>query len=427
MLSMKKLLLFLSLFIVLSNAFAQTLAHRRNDQLEKGLNLSNWMEAYWMGSSWPQPNLYDRAFLAEMKVAGFKSVRMPVCFALVTDTVPPYAVDTASPVFAQIDSVIKWTHELDMNLIIDNHHLWDLSDATFRNVTPRLAHLWSVLAQKYSYLDPDKYYFEILNEPSNIANDSVNILMQTVVDTIRKYTSAHTIVVGPAFWSGGFGFRDYKSLADTNLIYTLHSYDPFPFTHQGFTWANPYNPTGRPFPNSGYDFAIGLEFGWATHWRDSTGLPLFLGEFGVGRYADDASRCNWIDTIGGLIDQQHLPSFSWDVRWDFYLFKSDVESRDSIVPCFGEALHLYGMSDVRDVESKTDMQVYPNPASKNFNCTTNNGEMTLLEVFNAWGQKVYSATFMSHCQVNSAAWPRGIYLLKATGKKSLVVSKVVLD
>ncbi|MDB5283816.1 MAG: hypothetical protein JWO06_2891 [Bacteroidota bacterium] len=425
---MKKLFILSLLWLSISQGNAQSLAQRRCDNLQKGVNLSNWMEGYWL-SNWPVPNIYTRDFLVEMKNAGMKSVRMPICFALVTDTLPPYNVDTNSAAFAIVDSVITWTHELDLNLIIDNHHQWTLSDSTWRSTEPRLSHLWSVLAQRYRYLDPEKYYFEILNEPFDITNDSLAPLFTAVVDTIRKYTTAHTIVVSPTAWSGGIGFSEYQPLADTNLIYTFHSYDPFPFTHQGFSWANPYYPTGTPYPNSGFDFTLTLAWEFAMQWRDNFHLPVFLGEFGVGIHPDDASRCNWIDTVGAQIDFNHLSSFSWDVRGDFPLYKSGAISADSVIPCFSEALHLYGnqAEGVQNLKDEFLIQISPNPALGMFSCTSNSAKEVELELLDNTGRKVLAKRFLNQCEVDVKSLARGMYLVKTTADNFTSLQKVIIQ
>jgi len=422
---------YLALFCFCLFAFqsnSQSVAQSRCDNFKQGVNLSNWLEAYWDGS-WPSPTKYNKQFLVDMKAVGIQSVRLPIGFASVTDTLPPYNVDTTHALFNVIDSVINWTNELDMNLIIDNHHQWSLDDATWRNVTPRLSHLWSVLSQRYNYLNPDKYFFEILNEPFNIPNDSLSIIFSIVVDTIREYAPAHSIVVSPTAWSGGIGYIGYQPLADTNLIYTFHSYDPFPFTHQGFSWANPYYPPGTTYPNSGYDFLLPLAWDAVSQWQDTFHLPVFLGEFGVGTHADNESRCNWADSFGRRIDLYHTSAFHWDVRWDFRLFNSGVPSGDSIIPCFRRAFHLYGdtISAVKNIFENDAMKIFPNPASTSFVCANEKEEETKITVTDGCGRKILATEFLKRYEVNVSSWVSGVYFVKIATSTSSYVKRVLIN
>jgi endoglucanase len=424
---MKRCFALLIVFLFASESHSQSVAQRRCDNFKQGVNLSNWLEAYWQ-SNWPSPNGYNRQFLVDMKAAGFKSVRLPIGFASVIDTLPPYNVDTTHVLFSIVDSVITWTNELDMNLIIDNHHQWPLDDATWRNTIPRLSHLWSVLAQRYNHLDPDKYTFEILNEPFNIPNDSVSIIMSAVVDTIRKYSTAHSIVVSPTAWSGGIGYFGYKPLSDTNLIYTFHSYDPFPFTHQGFSWANPYYPTGTTYPGSSYDGLLAFAWDVPRQWVDSFHLPIFLGEFGVGIHADDASRCNWMDSFATRIDRYHISAFHWDVLWDFRLFNSGIVSEDSIIPCFKGVLHLYGdtISSVASLVNKPQAKIFPNPASTSFSCVNETGEETRMTVTDACGREIFQSRFFNRLEIPTDKWPRGTYFVKLTSREASIAKRILL-
>ena len=81
---MKKNLLLCIVLFIYQFAFAQSVAHQRCNNFEKGMNLSNWLEAYWQ-SGYPTANGYTRSDLQKMKDAGIKSIRLPLGFASVTD------------------------------------------------------------------------------------------------------------------------------------------------------------------------------------------------------------------------------------------------------------------------------------------------------------------------------------------------------
>lgn len=362
-----------------------------------------------------------------MKAAGISSIRLPVCFAYITDTLAPYTVHENHPLFERVDSVISWCSELNMMLIIDNHHGWDIFNNNWRNKIDRFAHLWSVLAQRYSYLDPEQFVFELLNEPAfGIALDSLNIVFTTAIDTIRQYAPNHSIVVSPNFSSSGQAFANYTPLSDTNLIYTWHTYDPYQFTHQGFSWAQPPMPLGTPFPSS-YDAMLYNAWKQVILWRTNYNKPVFLGEFGAGKFADEVSRCNWIAVNGAKIDSFNMPWFYWDWQWDFTMFKSHVVSEDSILPCFKSALHLYGDTFTSVSLIKTNQErvwLYPNPVlTNNGICAirSNISEPLKVSVFDIAGKKLLDFGFTEHALLPVENLGSGMYFIvvsSATGSSA---------
>ncbi len=416
----------------------QSIAAQRCAAFEKGMNLSNWLEAAWQ-PNWPTANGYSKADLAKIKEAGMKSIRLPICFARITDSIAPYTVDTNNLLFARIDSVIQWTDELQMNLIIDNHHEWSLDNEHWRTNRERFAHLWAVLANKYRYLDPAHYTFELLNEPPLFfALDSLNIMMKDAIDSIRQFTTAHTIIVSPNASSIGIAYTtNYKPLADTNLIYTWHCYDPVDFTHQGFSWTNPVFPTGTPFPiipTSFYESILYEGMTRLNHWRDTFNVPVFLGEFGVGEYADAASRCNWIQYMGSQLDSTHIPWFYWDWRWDFTMFNSHEISADSIIPCFSHSLHLYGDTVLNSVNGELnqgifEVNLYPNfiASGKSIHVSVQGVPSFICKIFDSLGRLIQQQNFTQSDVTIPLCLAKGIYFAQFTTRDRRVTKKFVVD
>ncbi|MBX2909768.1 MAG: cellulase family glycosylhydrolase [Chitinophagales bacterium] len=361
------LLIFSALFA--RDVEAQSVAQKRCDAFGKGQNLSNWLEATWQ-NNWPTPTGYTKASLQKMKDAGITSLRLPINFAMVTDTAAPYAVNENHVIFSRIDSVIAWCTELDMMLIIDNHHGWNIVNTNWRKQAPRFAHLWAVLSNRYKNLDPERFTFELLNEPGIPANgvldnDTLSAMFAIAIDSIRKNTTAHSIIVSPSFGSWGLAYENYTPLTDTNLIYTWHLYDPINFTHQGFSWNNPVYPTGIKYPDNSnmYEAALALSWQHVLHFQDSFQKPIFLGEFGVSHYADTVSRCNWIEYVGTKILQHNISWFYWDWGIDFTMFNAGGISENNIIPCFKRALRLYGDTTFTSIqnlsENKYSVDVFP--------------------------------------------------------------------
>lgn len=415
---------------------AQSLADQRCGTLGKGMNVSNWLERGWDGN-WPTAGGYSKQDLERMQEAGITSIRLPIYFHAVVDTIAPYEVDTDHVVFDLVDSVIQWTDELDMKLLLDNHHGWDLNNNTWRADLPRFSHMWSVVAQRYSHLDPDRVFFELMNEPTILFDrDSLVIMYNDAIDSIRQHTTDHSIIVSPHYGGTAVLINTFEPLADTNLIYTWHVYDPLDFSHQGLTWHNPYFESGNPFPHTEPTFFEGwLYNGWQNviDWKQTHNKPIFLGEFGLSGYCDSASVCNWLQYNAIRLYQHNIPWFYWDWQWDFSMFNSHVISEDSIYPCFKYYLGLYGddtFTSIEDSESgqSITLNIYPNPSTE--------GEFTVIlrssvsqrasvTVFNQLGQQLISKTFENTILI-SERLSSGIYLVKIETEKEQIVKKLVV-
>jgi endoglucanase len=413
---MKQPLLILFFCLFICKLSAQSVAHERCAAFERGMNISNWLEAPWQ-PDWPTETGYNKADLQLMKDAGIKSLRLPINFAEISDSLYPYDVDTAHVLFQRIDSVIKWADELNMNLIIDNHHGWELTNENWRSYKDRFAKLWATVAKRYQSLDPEHYFFELLNEPPIAFNelDSLNLLFTTAIDSIRNYTTAHSIIVSPNLGSWGMAFDLYRPLEDTNLIYTWHCYDPIDFTHQGFSWGTPY-PAGNPFPNvnSFYEQFLYTGLQRVIHWKDSFDMPLFLGEFGVSEHADADSRCRWVELVTHTTDSMDIPWFYWDWRWDFSMLNGHVVSEDSIIPCFKYALHLYSdtVSGI-EVPNANSVYIFPNPVSEAFTISGVDTDAELV-ITDAMGKLVYQGK--NSGRFNASFLASGYYTLFVTDR-----------
>ncbi len=292
-------------------------AWARANSLGKGFDMNNWLEAYWLipFGTYPQPAEFTRASVAFLKSTGYDHVRMPVTFGRLTGPAPGYALNTAHAAFALVDSVIRWTGDLDMKLIIDYHHdNPEITDANFAAQQPRLCAIWRQLAQRYNYLDPSRVFFEIYNEPNGISNANWRGVQKAILDTIRLHSPARTIIAGAVGWNSSEDLLTFEPYShDLNVIYTYHHYSPYEFTHQLASWLNP-PPPARAFPIGSdvqnlWDKNRNLDI-----WADFYDHPYYMGEMGCIGHADAVSRCNWVETLGEIIDTFPHSWAYWDVR-----------------------------------------------------------------------------------------------------------------
>ena len=104
--------------------------------------------------------------------------------------------------------------------------------------------------------DPKRVALEVFNEPTiDCDSDGTSDWpgqMKQAFAAARASATKLTLVLSGACWGSADGLAkiDPKDIADDNMIWSFHSYDPFILTHQGATWAGDFMPYvyGLPFP-----------------------------------------------------------------------------------------------------------------------------------------------------------------------------------
>lgn len=313
----------------------------RHGRMDKGFNFSNWLEAYWMipFNAYPEVNRFNRGIVQELSDLGFNSMRLPVTFEQLGSTTPPYEIDTTGVEFDLIDSVIVWAEDFDMTLSICNHHGYELNDANFMSELPRVRAVWAQIIERYGALDPERYFFELSNEPYAISNANFHQVADSLIKDIRTAGSEHSLILGGNGYNSMTALLNTEPYSDPDIIYTFHSYEPFDFTHQQMTWTTPANMPAKTFPDDPSDEEdLTNLINAAKQWSVSFNLPVFMGEFGVSSSADLASKCNYISTISAAFTANNLPFYYWDATTSDNAF-GFIENGDAI-DCFAEGLEL---------------------------------------------------------------------------------------
>ncbi len=307
----------------------------------KGVNLTGWF-----GTSSAQSipfNKFTKKDLENIKSLGCDVIRLPINLHYMTSGAPDYVVDTL--LFFYLDQVVAWTHELGLKLILDNH---TIDGTDLLTVEVPLTKIWPQMAQHFKD-KPTSVIYEILNEPRTSVNDWARI-QKTVLDTIRTIDPIHTVMVTGTDWGGISGLTKLVPLADTNLIYSFHFYDPFLFTHQGASWPSPsmVDLGNVPFP---YDEArmpecpASLKGTWvenslkyyyktegtaaqlkstldlAIAYGTKNNVKVYCGELGVYiPNSPEADRVEWYKTVTGYLTGKSIPWTMWDYQGGFGLF-----------------------------------------------------------------------------------------------------------
>ena len=347
-----------------------TVAARRAQLLHRGINASMWFAqapdysaARLRGYTTPED-------IALMHAMGFDHVRLSVDGdELVRDALPS---GLNAPFVEELDAALNMMLKDGLRVIVDVHPSDDFKRQlrSDDDAITRFIALWSALAGHYAKTDPEQVFFEVLNEPEFEDAQQWNAVQRRAIAAIRQAAPRHTIIATAEHYSGLTDLLALEPVADPNVIYTFHDYEPFPFTHQGATWTTAaVRPLRRvPYPSSPENIAtsVGQEQSLVDqHWIDTYGLnrwdaariraelsfagkwaalhhvPVYCGEFGVHQpYADPAMRAAWLRDTRTALEEQGIGWAVWDYQGSFAVV-TKRDGKAAPIPGIADALGLH--------------------------------------------------------------------------------------
>lgn len=278
----------------------RAMAFKRAAGLDNGISIS-WLEQTWTKDILNDNAMHNDDFVL-LKRLGFKSIRLPVAFGYFESHDVPI-----EKVFAIIDGVIKQCHTNGLKLVIDYQN-GELDDNNYVNETNRVINTWITIAKRYMDENPDEVLYELYNEPPHMNPQAWKDAAYNMVTAIRKIDKRRTFIIGASNFNSIYELSRTERLADENIIYTFHFYEPFLFTHQGATWVGQQAATtGIPFPYSvehfpqlnnearntageanysqyprdGNEQSVYDKLMIVKKWGDRYNVPLLCGEYGV--------------------------------------------------------------------------------------------------------------------------------------------------
>ena len=214
-------------------------AFARAEHLKRGINASELFAQSASGYSAARTNRYtDAQDIALMARLGFDNVRLSI------DAVPleqwPRGKDGLNADFVgRLDRAVDTMLSQGLAVTIDLHpeSSYKQQLRTSNDAVDRLTMLWRRLAGHYAARDPERVFFEILNEPE--VNDAYRWagIQARVAAAIREVAPKNTIIATGPNYSDIADLLTIHPLSDGNVIYIFHFYDPHEFTHQGAGWG----------------------------------------------------------------------------------------------------------------------------------------------------------------------------------------------
>lgn len=339
------------------NEQTRSLAFKRAQSLNNGVSIS-WLEQTWVKDPLSNNGITDTDFVL-LKKLGFKSIRLPVAFTYFElEHVP------IEKVFTRIDKVVTQCSKYGFKLVLDYHN-GNLNDSNYSEETPKIIDLWLKMAKRYKYTNVNDVFFELYNEPPHMNPNVWKDAAYNIVTAIRKVDKQRTLIVGASNYNSIYELSRFVRLADENIIYTFHFYEPFFFTHQGAEWiGNQVATTGVSFPYSAENFpalsqkakgtdgeinyqqykrdgneqSINDKLNIVKGWANKYYVPIICGEYGAyNKYADLDSRCRYIKAVRAALKKLNIPGMLWDYSGTFSLF-TGKPSMATLPACMKDAL-----------------------------------------------------------------------------------------
>lgn len=347
-------------------------AFARAQHLRHGINASIWFAQH--------PEDYTGRYtdhettgedLATMARLGFDNVRVSV------DAVPlekePLGRDGLNADFVgRLDRAVDTILADGMAVTIDLHPegAFKQSVRSSNDGVERAEMLWRKLAAHYAGRDPERVFFEIMNEPEVSDPYRWAGIQARLAAAIREVAPRHTIIATGPNYSDIVDLLTQHPLVDGNVIYNFHFYDPHEFTHQGATWGVPWwrYEHGIPYPateESLQELAkqvpnpadrFYLENYWLDHWDahrirllideaaawgKANNVPLICNEFGVYReVAPVESRLAWLHDVRTALEADGIGWAMWDYHNGFGVAVKDKDGKSVVDPETVKALGL---------------------------------------------------------------------------------------
>lgn len=334
-------------------------AFARAGHLRRGINASEWFAQSASDYSAARTNRYtDDSDIALMAKLGFDNVRLSI------DATPlegwPHGADGLNSEFVgRLDKAVDAMLADGMAVTIDLHPEDSYKEKirAGNEGVDRMVMLWRRLAAHYAARDTERVYFEIMNEPAVSDPYRWAGIQARVAAAIREAAPNNTIIATGPNYSDIADLLTQQPLADGNVIYNFHFYDPHEFTHQGAGWGQAWwsYTHGIPYPATESSMAelvkevpdsatrFQLERYWLDHWNaqrirltideaarwgTSNGVPLICNEFGAYReHSDEQSRMNWIRDVRTALEADGIGWAMWDYRGGFgVVWKQDGQA-----------------------------------------------------------------------------------------------------
>jgi hypothetical protein len=299
--------------------------------LARGINITNWFRYPTRADDTALRTYLDDAAIQALRGAGFTFVRLAV---------QPELLDAAPGRLALLVQAAARLQRAGLAVVLGPHPIdWHLEQNPADRT--RLLAFWRRVAAALKQLDQRLIYPEILNEPVfTAAPDAWPALQDAALAIVRAALPTATVVLTGANWGGVDGLAAMHPVADPNVVYSFHFYEPSELTalaayRPGLDRAAlarlpfPMDETGcRDAAVSTADVATRglMNFVCAMRWDDARvaarielaaawgrehSAAVLLGEFGASRALTASARLAWLTAVRRASAQRGIGWAIW--------------------------------------------------------------------------------------------------------------------
>lgn len=339
-------------------AFGEPVSDERFANLTRGVNFSHWFsqspEGYYTDERLAKYDGRDFTMLYEM---GFRHVRFPFDDRLFFDPENPSELN--AKYIAAYESKLGAMLDAGLSVIValqpEDSFKEKLTEPAYAD---KVAIFWQALTARLSDRDPDRVFFEVLNEPTRILpTPQYRPLQWKLLQAMRTGAPEHTLIASGGNYSGPVDLIKLEPYPDKNIVYNWHHYKPFAFTHQGASWGKETwsGMSELPWPmefesvqaglsrsddrevrkdivgttwTKGSEQAMRDELQRVAEWAEKHGVRVTANEMGVYAYkADRVSRLRWHRAMTSTLDELNIGWAIWDYAGGFDVVKTENGAR----------------------------------------------------------------------------------------------------
>ena len=329
-------------------------------EITTGVNISHWLSQVYGFSQ--RDVFFTKDDVRIIDSLGFDHIRLPI------DEKEMWNED-GTPIeesFQYMKQAIEWCLEYDLRVIVDLHIIRSfyfnaannegMENTLFSDPAEQehFNNLWRELSDSLKHFPNHMVAYELLNEAVAEDPEDWNNLVAGGIAVVREQEPERIIYVGSNNWQVAATFPDLRvPEGDTNIVLSMHNYDPILFTHYKANWTEFSDFDGEvSYPGyiiseetydlykDSYPNFLGLKdarmfygpetfeeiFKPALQKSQDLGLPLYCGEFGALPYVEREDRLQYYRDIVSVFKKHNISYTAWDYKGLFGIRGWDAET-----------------------------------------------------------------------------------------------------